>query len=198
MAGAHVRADTIAGQPERGRVARRAAAVAFFATLTAAAGAIAVPVPLSPVPVTMQTLVVLLSGALLGRSLGASAQALYLAVGALGAPVFAFGAGGVAHLFGPTGGYLLAFPVAAAVVGALAPRADAVRSARGLARLGFALVCGTIVVYAGGIAQLQLFVGSIENAVQHGLLPFLAGDAVKLGLGLIIAHRLRNRTLGLL
>jgi len=186
-----------AARPAGSRLARRVAAVAFFAALTAAAGAVSVRLPFSPVPVTMQTLVVLLSGALLGRSLGASAQALFLAAGALGAPVFASGAAGVAHLMGPTGGYMLAFPVAAAVVGALAP-APRAAGLGAIARLALALAAGTVVVYAGGLAQLTLLLGSPREAATLGLVPFLAGDGLKLVLGLLIANRARPRTLGLL
>ena len=104
------------------RAHRRVMVVVAFALLTALSAYVAVPIPGTQVPVTLQTLVVVLSGALLGPGLGAAAQATYLTAGMLGAPVFSGGAAGLGWLFGPTGGYLLAFPAAAAVVGVLAGR----------------------------------------------------------------------------
>src|SRR3954463_9008033 len=101
------------------RFARVAGPVAVGALLGAAAAQVVVPLPFTPVPMTLQPLAVLVVGGLLGAAAGVSALILYLAVGALGLPVFAAGGSGVLHLVGPTGGYLLAFPVAAAVTGAL-------------------------------------------------------------------------------
>src|SRR5437899_13089304 len=102
-------------------IIRRAAAVVLGALLVAAAAQVAIPLPGTPVPMTLQPLAVLLVGGLLGRWLGASSLLLYLALGAAGLPVFTpVGLPGVARLFGPTGGYLLAYPVAASAVGALA------------------------------------------------------------------------------
>ena len=95
------------------RVARAAGPVALGALLVAVAAQVVVPVPFTPVPMTLQPLAVLVVGALLGAAAGASALVLYIALGALGFPVFAAGGSGVLHLIGPTGGYLLAFPVAA-------------------------------------------------------------------------------------
>src|ERR687883_659666 len=96
--------------------------IALGAVYVAVAAQFAVPVPFSPVPMTLQPLAVLAVGGVLGAAGGAAALAAYLALGMLGAPVFAGGASGIAHLIGPTGGYLLAFPVAAAVVGAIVDR----------------------------------------------------------------------------
>ncbi len=90
---------------------------ALFAALTAAVSPIKIPLGFTPVPITLQTLMVLLSGALLGANLGALSQFLYVLVGALGLPVFAGGSSGFGALFGPTGGYLISYPIAAYVVG---------------------------------------------------------------------------------
>lgn len=177
--------------------ARRIAAVALFAALTALS-ALEVPVPGSPVPVTLQTLVVLLSGVLLGPMLGAAAQVTYVAVGTLGAPVFAGGAAGIGHLIGPTGGYLLAFPAAAALAGALAPTRGTAASVGGALRTFIAMVAATALIYAGGVTQLSLFTDGFAAAFQLGALPFLFGDAIKIVIGVLVAHRLRDRTLELL
>src|SRR5919112_5150388 len=92
----------------------------------AVAAQFVVPVPLSPVPMTLQPLAVLVVGGLLGAPAGVSALVLYIGLGALGLPVFAAGGSGLPHLIGPTGGYLLAFPVAAGVTGALTGRVPTV------------------------------------------------------------------------
>jgi biotin transport system substrate-specific component len=180
------------------RWVRRLVAMVTFALLTTLGGYLEVPLPGSPVPVTMQTLFVSLSGLLLGARLGAGAQALYVLAGALGAPVFAGGGLGAGHLMGPTGGYLLAFPAAAAVTGALAHRIPARGSLFDAVRLALAIFLGTLVVFAGGVAQLTLLTGDAGTALRVGLVPFIAGDIAKVILALLVARRLRERTLGLL
>ena len=105
---------------DRWLAGRRAFAVGVAALVVAASAQVTVPVPLSPVPMTLQPLAVLAVGGLLGAALGGSALLLYLCLGLLGLPVFAGGSGGLLHVLGPTGGYLLAFPAAAAVAGRLA------------------------------------------------------------------------------
>jgi biotin transport system substrate-specific component len=177
------------------RVARRTAAVLLFAVLTAIGAAIEIPIPGSPVPVTMQTLIVSLSGLLLGPMLGAASQIVYVMAGAVGAPVFSGGDFGFAHLLGPTGGYLLAFPVAAAVTGRLAGRSPAKWNVLAATRLGIAIFLGTVVIFAGGYAQLALLTGDSVRAFQLGVLPFIVGDIVKVLAALAVAIRYRNRTL---
>src|SRR3989338_9014662 len=90
---------------------------ALFAALTAAVAWFKIPLPFTPVPITLQTLVVLLSGAMLGAYYGSLSMIIYLILGAIGLPVFAGGASGIGVLFGPTGGYLFSYPVAAFVIG---------------------------------------------------------------------------------
>src|SRR5262245_7088189 len=107
------------------RIAERAGAVAFLTALTAAAAQMSAPLPFTPVPLTFQPMVVLVGGAVLGARLGMLTQFLYLALGIAGMPVFAASPmlpQGAARLLGPTGGYLMAYPVAAFVAGALAER----------------------------------------------------------------------------
>lgn len=173
--------------------ARRVVAVAVFTILTALSAHAAVPIPGTPVPVTLQTMVVVLAGALLGPTLGAASQIAYLMAGAMGAPVFSGGLAGFGHLFGPTGGYLLAFPVAAAVTGMIA---GGRRS--GLLRLALGLTAAHAVVLVGGAAQLAILTGDVERSIALGITPFLVGSVVKIVGALLISARLRDRTLGLL
>lgn len=135
-----------------------------------------VQVPFWPVPMTLQTGVVVLLGAALGWRLAGSAVLLYLAQGALGLPVFA-GGGGPAYLLGPTGGYLAGFLVAAVAVGWLVERGWS----RTLASSAAALLLGDLLIFACGLGWLSLLVG-VEQALAAGLLPFLAGEAVKIAL----------------
>src|ERR1700755_412224 len=104
-------------------VALRVFGVVGFAAAVAAASQIAIPLPFTPVPITLQPMLVILAGMMLGPVAGATSMLLYLAAGAAGLPVFTpVGAPGIARLFGPTGGYLLAYPIAAFVAGAIATR----------------------------------------------------------------------------
>ncbi|MGH7469295.1 MAG: biotin transporter BioY [Longimicrobiales bacterium] len=169
------------------------AAVISFALLTALSARMALPLPGTDVPVTLQTLIVMLSGALLGPYLGAAAQLMYLLAGALGLPVFAMGAG-LAYLFGPTGGYLLAFPLAAALTGLLSGQ----KHAPGFLRAALAMIIASVLILMVGWAQLTLLRGNASAAFQMGVLPFLVGDILKVTLGALIATRLRPRTLGLM
>jgi biotin transport system substrate-specific component len=142
--------------------------------VTALAAQIALPLPFTPVPLTGQTFAVLLSGAILGPRRAFLAQALYLLEGAAGLPFFAGGAGGAAILAGPTGGYLLAFPLAALVTGALARHGWDRRFRTMVA----AMMLGSVVIFAFGLAGLSRFVPT-DRLLAVGLLPFLPGDVVK-------------------
>src|SRR5215217_8848673 len=119
-----------------------------------------VEIPLRPVPITLQTLGVLFTGAVLGSRRGAVALLLYLAEGAVGLPVFAGGASGVAYMLGPTGGYLVGFVPAAGVVGLLAGR----DWDRRLVWTVLAMVVGNIVIYVMGVARLGDFLGDLRDA----------------------------------
>jgi biotin transport system substrate-specific component len=150
----------------------------------------ALPMPGTPVPLTLQPFVVVLAGLLLGPADAAAAMVLYLAAGAVGLPVFApMGAPGLARLLGPTGGYLLAYPVAAAVAGWLgAGRASFMTRA-------LAAVAGIAVIYLGGLAQLAMLSGSIATAALLGALPFAAADVVKAFVAAAVSGPRRRRTI---
>jgi biotin transport system substrate-specific component len=172
-----------------GAVARRALAVALGAALVALSAQVAIPLPGTPVPVTLQVPAVLIVGGLLGPRLGALSMAVYLAVGAAGLPVFApTGVPGVARLFGPTGGYLLAYPLAAALVGTIVRRHGSWRA------IAVALVGGLAAIHAGGIAQLAILSGDVGTAIALGSIPFLLLDAVKLLFAGLIVRRFGTKT----
>ena len=151
------------------------AGVLGFTVATAAAARLCIPLPFSPVPVTMQTMVVLLAGATLGARGGAASQLLYLVLGAVGLPVFAAA---------PTPiGYLIGFVVAAMIVGAAARRSDRILP------VGLAMAGGSVVIYVFGATWLAMVFGmTASQALAAGVLPFLPGDAIKLA-GALAAWR---------
>jgi biotin transport system substrate-specific component len=140
-----------------------------------------IQVPLYPVPITMQTLAVLVLGIAYGWQLGAATLILYLLEGAIGLPVFAGSwseGGGLHHFYGPTAGYLFGFVIAAGVCGRLAERGWD----RNLWTAALAMIIGNLIIYALGLAWLALQIGA-AGAIKYGLLPFLLGDALKIALG---------------
>jgi biotin transport system substrate-specific component len=194
MADVQVRELGVAAVPNR--TAKRVVAVLAFAALTALGARLSVPLP-GMVPITMQTLVVTLAGAMLGPYLGAASQIVYLLAGISGLPVFAMGSG-LAYLFGPTGGYLLSYPLAAALTGVLAGGTADSNFVRGFVRIALAMLLASILTLALGWAQLSLLTGDAERALRVGVLPFIVGDLLKVALGALIAQRARRQTLGLL
>jgi len=149
-----------------------------------------IKIPFYPVPVTMQTLVVLLVGMSYGLRLGAASLASYLVLGAMGAPVFASGAG-LAYMVGPTGGYLAGFFVSAVIMGMLAERGWSQRAFL----VAGAMIIGHATIYLMGAGWLSTFIG-LEKAITAGVLPFLYGDLLKLVIaaaGLPFAWSLVNR-----
>ena len=132
-------------------------------------------IPLYPVPVTGQTLVVLLIGMVYGPRLGGVTIAAYLLQGVIGLPVFAGGAFGIATLLGPTGGYLGGFLIAAIVLGFLAERG----MGRGIVSTMVAMMIGNLIIYVAGASWLASFIGA-QKALTAGVFPFLYGDVLKL------------------
>ena len=163
----------------------------LLGALTVALSAqVALPLPFSPVPMTLQGLAVILVGGVFGAAAGAGAMVLYLIAGAFGAPVFAMGGSGLARLLGPTGGYLLAFPVAALVAGAFAERGRPIRCA-------FGALAAMLVIHLGGWAHLALVSGNMTQAAAFGVTPFLVQDSLKVLLAALVLwrahHALRPR-----
>jgi biotin transport system substrate-specific component len=152
------------------------------ALAVALAAQFAVPLPLTPVPMSLQALAVILVGGLVGAAAGTGAMVLYLVAGAFGAPVFAGGAAGLPHLIGPSGGYLLAFPLAAAVTGTVGRRGN-------LGHSMLAALLGMVTIHAGGLAQLTLLGGSFRAAFAAGTAPFLLVDSLKVVIGGLVLWR---------
>lgn len=163
--------------------------LALLGSLILAASA-RIQVPFWPVPMTMQTLVVLVLAMLLGAGLGCGVIVLYIAEGMLGLPVFANTPErgvGIAYLLGPTGGYLFGFALAAYVAGWLAERGYT-----GVVRAIAVQALGTAIILACGWAWLGLQIGH-EKAFAAGVLPFLVSSAVKIVLGGLLVAALRRR-----
>lgn len=167
----------------------------LFAALCAQ---IRVPLPFTPVPITGLTLGILLVGSLLGSRLGGVSMLLYLLMGVVGLPFFAGGEAGWQHVQGATGGYLLAAPLAALLVGWLAERGWD----RRVATAALSMLLGNMVIYLVGVAWLAILIG-LQAAIVKGLLPFLVGDLIKIGLAclalpggwhLLTSLEARNRT----
>lgn len=161
---------------------RDAALVAGFALLTALAAQISIPLGFTPVPITGQTFAVLLAGGTLGAWRGGVSQLLYVALGAVGLPFYADGEGGWTAATGATGGYLLGFVVAAALIGWMAERGQD----RDVSTAIPAFLAGSVIFYTFGLPWLALetgvpFSGPVagDNALAWGLYPFVLGDVLK-------------------
>jgi biotin transport system substrate-specific component len=161
----------------------RAAAVLFVTVLTAAAAQVSIPLPFTPVPLTLQPMVVLLGGAALGPRLGLTSQVLYLLAGIAGLPVFAASATlpqGPLRLLGPTGGYLMSYPFAACLTGLLAARGFDRRYLTSV----LAMASGLAVIFTFGVTWLAFFAApapvGLSAALAAGLYPFFPVDLIKI------------------
>jgi len=164
------------------RATERVCAVVLVTGLTAIAAQVSIHLPFTPVPFTFQPMVVLLGATVLGSRLGAASQVLYLALGIAGMPVFAASPllpPGAARLLGPSGGYLMSYPLAAFVTGLLAERGFDRRYLTAI----IGMAAGLAVVYAGGTAWLSIAspqAGGIATALAAGVAPFIVPDVLKL------------------
>jgi len=178
------------------KIGERAGAVAFVTVLTAIAAQISIPLPFTPVPFTFQPMVVLVGAMALGARLGMASQLLYLGLGIVGLPVFAASPAlpqGIARLFGPTGGYLMAYPFAAFAAGWLAERGFDRRYATSL----LAMIAGLAIVFAGGVLWLGVFMPASHGfsaALAAGVYPFIVGDLIKLIVAAVVMPRLWTLT----
>jgi biotin transport system substrate-specific component len=161
---------------------------ALFGALTAAGAFIVIPLP--PVPITAQTFFLNVAAILLGGPLGAVSQFIYVMLGIVGIPVFAGGKAGLGVLFGPTGGYLLGFIIAAFVIGMI----NRMKKNAGIFWHIFSMLIGMLIIYSIGSIQLSLVAKmSFPNALAVGVLPFIPGDIIKIILAAIICSRLKGR-----
>ena len=169
--------ERVAFDVRRAAFGVRAFAVVMGALVVAAAAQVSIPLPGTPVPMTLQPMAVLLVGGLLGARLGALSMILYLAMGAAGLPVFTPSPlllPGIARLFGQTGGYLLAYPIAAYAVGAI------MADGRNVRRVACGVLAGLVLIHLGGLAQLAILTGNLSAAARFGTVPFLVGDLLKI------------------
>lgn len=166
---------------------RRMIYAALFGALTAI-GAFMV-IPLQPVPITLQTLCMGLSGLLLGSRTGALSQVIYVLLGIIGMPVFAGGKSGLGTLLGPSGGYIIGFIAAAYIIGRLTEDQDNLSRFR----IGIALAAGNLVVYTLGTLQLAWVAKlSLIPALLAGVVPFLPGELLKMAAAIWLTPKLRN------
>ena len=183
--------QAIGSQQERGFEAARQVALVVGASLFVALCAhITIPLPFTPVPLTVQNFGVLLVGLLLGSRRGFAALALYLAEGAMGMPVFSpVGPGGIAHLLGPTGGFLLAYPLVAWLAGFIMEHGR-----KTFARAAMGGLLGEVVLFTGGLTWLAVLTHSVAQAFRWGRYWFLFAEVIKVMMAAGIAVRWQRRS----
>ena len=160
-----------------------------FTLLTWLGAYVYIPLKATPVPITMQTLFVFLSGAILGKKLGALSQTLYLTLGAIGIPFFAAGSFGIFYLFGPTGGYILGFVAASHIIGRMLEKRES------LASIITAFITGAIVIFSLGAGWLAFGLGiGIRKALYLGVLPFIPGCIMKIAIAAAITKSCLKRS----
>jgi biotin transport system substrate-specific component len=154
-----------------------------FAAALAAASQISIPIPGTPVPATLQPMIVVLAGLMLGPKFGPMSMMVFLLAGAIGLPVFTpGGAPGILRFVGPTGGYLIAYPFAAFVAGYVSARRPSLMGRWAAAMLAM------VVIFIGGLTQLSLYLGGVSQAVAAGVTPFALLDIVKALVAALIAR----------
>ncbi|KXZ39085.1 biotin transport system substrate-specific component [Alkalithermobacter thermoalcaliphilus JW-YL-7 = DSM 7308] len=160
--------------------------VSLFAAITSIFSQISIPI--QPVPFTFQILAVALSGAILGKKYGALSQVIYLLLGSFGVPVFAGFKGGFNILIGPTGGYLIAFPLAAYITGIFSKKKDCLN-------IFIGMFIGLVVIYILGMFQLKFILNlSYSKAFSIGVAPFLVFDIIKIFISSFIASQVLKKS----
>lgn len=163
--------------------------VALFVAMTALGAYIRVPVPGSPVPITMQTFFVMLSGAVLGKRLGLYSQAGYPLAGVAGLPVFQGASFGAGYLLGPTGGYIFGFLVSAFAIGVMAEH-----TRKNILSLVAVFAAGSLIIYSSGVLWLVIaYKMSLAGAIASGALPFVLGDLAKMILAAAVYSGISGR-----
>jgi len=162
---------------------------AFFAALIAVLGIVSIPLPISPVPITGQSLAVMLAGSILTVRQAGFSVLTFLLLGAVGVPVFAGLSGGIGILVGPRGGYLIGYLVGAIVIASLKSKSN------NIWRLALAnIVGGIIVVYILGVLWLSFVTGmGIEKAIMVGALPYIPGDLFKVFVATVVGVAVNKR-----
>lgn len=163
--------------------------VAIFVTLTVLGSFVRIPLPFTPVPITLQTFFVLLSGLILGARLGSLTQTIYLVLGICGLPIFASGFSGISYLFGPTGGYVLGFVIVSFMVGRLTRLTNP-----SLLNITAVTILGSLLILISGSAWLIVgFHFSPYQAFFAGVVPFLTGDILKSAFASVIYFNLQKK-----
>ncbi len=174
-------------------ITRRIVGILAFLMLTIAGAFIYIPLPITPVPITLQTFFVLLCAAFLNRKDGFFAQGAYVGLGAMGLPVFSGAAGGLLKLFGPTGGYLVGFVACIYVVSSLLGNFKN-KNQLSFAKILFSFLCGTATIYfCGGLWLAFITKFSFSQVITCGIMPFIAGDILKVIFASIIFHKSNSR-----
>jgi len=170
--------------------ATRAIGLFCFIILTALGAYVRIPLPFTPVPITLQTFFVLLSGAVLGRKWGMASQAGYLVLGTIGLPLFTGAGAGTAYLFGPTGGYIIGFVAASWIAGRMLQQPS-----KGIIRVALAMaVASSAGIYFFGVLGLSLFLKCrLSQALALGFLPFVPGDIIKIISASFIFYKIEKR-----
>jgi len=185
----------VAVHPQQDRAlewAKQAAIVVSASLLVALCARVTVPLPFTPVPLTLQNFGVLVVGLLLGSRRGFAALALYLAEGASGLPVFnPAGPGGIAQLFGPTGGYLMSYPFVAALAGFIQERGRST-----FARAAAAGLAAEVLLFTVGLTWLAIWTRSLAQAFRFGLYWFLSAEVIKILFAAAFAARFRRMVKG--
>ncbi|MFH1867742.1 MAG: biotin transporter BioY [Candidatus Omnitrophota bacterium] len=162
--------------------------VVSFVLLTTLGAYVYIPLGFTPVPITLQTFFVILSGAILGKKFGAISQISYIALGATGLPMFLSGSFGLAYLLGPTGGYILGFVAASYAIGKLLRNNDS------LVSIVTALIIGEAIILSLGAGWLMAGLRfSLSNAFYLGVLPFIPGDIIKIIVASLICKKYLKR-----
>jgi len=163
--------------------------VALFSALTAIGSFIRIPLPFTPVPITLQTLFTYMAGAILGGYLGTLSQAMFILIGISGLPIFAGGNAGLSALIGPTGGYLVGFVAGTFVIGKMTEA----KKNPNLLWLLTCMVIGTIIIYTLGVIQLMNWLKiDLYKAVIIGAVPFIVGDLLKMFVAAYATLRIRK------
>ncbi|MBZ5663778.1 MAG: biotin transporter BioY [Acidobacteriia bacterium] len=186
-------ATQVVGQQTRpidqGReIAKQAAIIVSASLFVALCARVTVPLPFTPVPLTLQNFGVLAVGLLLGSRRGFAALSLYLMEGAFGLPVFSLGAG-IGHILGPTGGFLMAYPLVAFVAGWIYEH-----SSRRFSWAALSSVAAELVLFAGGLSWLAILTHSVSLAMKLGLYGFVFAEVIKVLMAAAVAARWHHRT----
>jgi biotin transport system substrate-specific component len=184
---------------QRKEMAKQVAIVFAASLFVALCARVTVPLPFTPVPLTLQNFGVLAVGLLLGSRRGFAALALYLVEGTFGLPVFSPSSilgGGIAHILGPTGGFLMAYPLVAFVAGWVYEQSSKQSSERSSRRFGWAVlssVAAELVLFAGGLSWLAVLTHSISLAIRFGLYWFVFAEVIKVLMAAGVAARWHQR-----